>query len=45
MLNFNVLDDDCSKKGRVAAPKKKSKCQILYILMTKYVKRFVLKLQ
>ena len=45
MLNSKLPDDDCSKKGRVVAPKQKSKGQILYILMTKYVKCFILKLQ
>ena len=45
MLNFKLLDDDCSKKGRVAMPKQKSKCKILYILMTKYVECMILKLQ
>ena len=44
MLNFKLFDDDCSKSGTVAAPKQKSKGQILYILMTKYVKCFILKL-
>ena len=45
MLNFKLLDDNCNKKGRVAVPKQKSKGQILYILMTKYVKYFILQLQ
>ena len=45
MLNFNLIDDACSKRRRVAQAKQKSKGQILYILMTKCVKCFILKLQ
>ena len=40
MLNFKVLDDDCSKKRRVAQARLKSKGQIQNI--TKYDKCFIL---
>ena len=37
MPNLKHCDDDCSNEGRGGTPKQKSKGQILYILMTKYV--------
>ena len=45
MLNFKLLDDDCSKRRRVVQARQKSKGQIRDILMTRYVKCFILKLQ
>ena len=53
MLNFKFvnsqirdsLDVDCMERRSVVQARQESKGQILYILMTKYVKCFILKLQ